>query len=135
MRVLVDSNVLLDVLQPDAVWYEWSADHLVRCATYGRLVINHVVFAEVSVGFSSIETLDRTLPPSLYERAPLPWEAAFLAGKAFMHYRRAGGARRSPLPDFFIGAHAAVTGMSLLTRDAVRYRAYFPTVELITPDD
>jgi predicted nucleic acid-binding protein len=134
VRVLVDSNVLLDVFEPDAAWYEWSAEHLVHCATYGRLVINHVVFAEVSVGFSNIETLDRKLPPSLYERAPLPWEAAFLAGKAFMEYRRAGGAQRSPLPDFFIGAHAAVTGMSLLTRDAVRYRTYFPTVELIAPD-
>ncbi len=134
MRVLVDSNVLLDVLEPDAVWYEWSAEHIVHCATYGRLVINHVVFAEVSVGFSSIETLDHTLPLSLYERAPLPWEAAFLAGKAFMDYRRAGGARRSPLPDFFIGAHAAVAGMRLLTRDASRYRTYFPTVELIAPD-
>jgi predicted nucleic acid-binding protein len=126
--------VLLDVFEPDAAWYEWSAEHIVQCATYGRLVINDVVFAEVSVSFSSIETLDRKLPASLYERAPLPWEAAFLAGKAFMDYRRAGGARRAPLPDFFIGAHAAVTGMSLLTRDAVRYRTYFPTVELIEPD-
>ena len=134
MRVLVDSNVLLDVFEPDAAWYEWSAERIVHCATYGRLVINHVVFAEVSVGFSSIETLDHKLPPSLYERAPLPWEAAFLAGKAFMDYRSAGGARSSPLPDFFIGAHAAVTGMSLLTRDAARYRTYFPTVELIAPD-
>jgi predicted nucleic acid-binding protein len=134
VRVLVDSNVLLDVFQPNATWYEWSAERIVQCATYGRLVINHVVFAEVSVGFSSIETLDDKLPPSLYERAHLPWEAAFLAGKAFTEYRRAGGARRSPLPDFFIGAHAAVTGMSLLTRDAGRYRSYFPTVELITPE-
>jgi predicted nucleic acid-binding protein len=134
VRVLVDSNVLLDVFQPNATWYEWSAERIVQCATYGRLVINHVVFAEVSVGFSSIETLDDKLPPSLYERAHLPWEAAFLAGKAFTEYRRAGGARRSPLPDFFIGAHAAVTGMSLLTRDTVRYRTYFPTVELIAPD-
>ncbi len=134
MRVLVDSNVLLDVFELDAAWYEWSAEHIVHCATHARLVINHVVFAEVSVGFSSIETLDGKLPLSLYERAPLPWEAAFLAGKAFMDYRRAGGARRSPLPDFFIGAHAAVTGMSLLTRDAARYRTYFPTVELIAPD-
>ena len=134
MRVLVDSNVLLDVFEPDAAWYEWSAERIVHCATYGRLVINHVVFAEVSVGFSSIETLDHKLPPTLYERAPLPWEAAFLAGKAFMDYRRAGGARRSPLPDFYIGAHAAVAGMALLTRDAARYRTYFPTVELIAPD-
>ena len=134
MRVLVDSNVLLDLLEADSAWYEWSAESIVRCATYGRLVINHVVFAEVSAGFSSIEALDQKLPRSLYERAHPPWEAAFLAGKAFMEYRRAGGANRSPLPDFFIGAHAAVTGMSLLTRDAARYRTYFPTVELIAPD-
>ena len=134
MRVLVDSNVLLDLLEADSDWYEWSAESIVRCATYGRLVINHIVFAEVSVGFSSIETLDQKLPRSLYERAHLPWEAAFLAGKAFMDYRRAGGTRRSALPDFYIGAHAAVAGMELLTRDAARYRTYFPTVELITPD-
>ena len=134
MRVLVDSCVLLDVFAPDAAWYEWSAESIVRCATHGRLVINHVVFAEISVGFSSIERLDKKLPRSLYERAALPWEAAFLAGKAFIKYRRAGGTRRSPLPDFYIGAHAAVTGMSLLTRDTARYSTYFPTVELITPD-
>ena len=131
--MLVDSNVLLDVFEPDATWYEWSAEQIVRCATHGRLVVNHVVFAEVSVGFSSIEALDGKLPRSLYERVALPWEAAFLAGKAFLAYRRGGGARRSPLPDFYIGAHAAVTGMTLLTRDARRYRACFPTVELIAP--
>jgi predicted nucleic acid-binding protein len=134
VRVLVDSNVLLDVFEPDADWYEWSSESIVRCATHGRLVINHVVFAEVSVGFASVETLDAKLPRSLYERALLPWEAAFLAGKAFVEYRRAGGVRTSPLPDFYIGAHAAVTGMALLTRDASRYRTYFPTVELIAPD-
>ncbi len=134
MRVLVDSNVLLDVFEPDAEWYEWSAESIVRCATHGRLVVNHVVFSEVSVSFESIETLDGKLPRSLYERAPLPWEAAFLAGKAFERYRRSGGTRRSPLPDFYIGAHAAVAGMSLLTRDAGRYRTYFPTVDLIAPD-
>jgi hypothetical protein len=126
--------VLLDVFEPDAAWYEWSAESIVRCATHGRLVINHVVYSEVSVGFENIETLDDKLPRSLYERAPLPWEAAFLAGKVFEQYRRSGGARRSPLPDFYIGAHAAVAGMSLLTRDASRYRTYFPTVELIAPD-
>jgi predicted nucleic acid-binding protein len=134
LRILVDSNVLLDVFEPDAEWYEWSAEQIVQCATHGRLVVNHVVFAEVSVGFSTIEALDRKLPRNLYERAPLPWEAAFLAGKAFVEYRRGGGTRRSPLPDFYIGAHAAVAGMSLLTRDAVRYRTYFPTVDLIAPD-
>ena len=90
MRVLVDSCVLLDVFAPDAAWYEWSAESIVRCATHGRLVINHVVFAEISVGFSSIERLDKKLPRSLYERAALPWEAAFLAGKAFIKYRRVG---------------------------------------------
>ena len=98
MRVLVDSNVLLDVFEPDAEWYEWSAESIVRCATHGRLVVNHVVFSEVSVSFESIETLDGKLPRSLYERAPLPWEAAFLAGKAFERYRRSGGTSVLPCP-------------------------------------
>ncbi len=134
MRVLVDSNVVLDVVQDDPEWYEWSAGQILHCATYGRLCINHVVFTEVSVGFSAIEDLDAKLPKGLYERLPLPWEASFLAGKAFLKYRRSGGTRRSPLPDFYIGAHAAVAGMTLLTRDPARYRTYFPTVELIAPD-
>lgn len=133
-RILVDSNVLLDVLQEDARWYAWSARQLADCAEQAGLVINPVIFAEVSIGFDTIESLEDALPPEQLRREPLPWEAAFLAGKCFLRYRRSGGTRRSPLPDFFIGAHAAVAGMPLLTRDASRYRSYFPKLALIAPD-
>lgn len=133
-RVLVDSNVLLDVLQEDARWYAWSARQLSECAEQAGLVINPVIYAEVSIGFDTIESLEDALPPEQLRREPLPWEAAFLAGKCFLRYRRSGGTRRSPLPDFFIGAHAAVAGMPLLTRDASRYRSYFPKLALIAPD-
>lgn len=133
-QILVDANVLLDVLTDDPVWSGWSADKLEACAARSRLCINPIIFAEVSVGFERIEELDAALPPSDFTRLPLPWEAGFLAGKAFLRYRRAKGVRRSPLPDFFIGAHAAIAGLPLLTRDAQRYRTYFPTVELVAPD-
>ena len=131
--VIVDSNVLLDVVTDDPTWAAWSSQSLERAADEAILVINALIYAEVSVGFDSIEALEETLPPHLYRREPLPYEAAFLAGKAFLLYREAGGARRSPLPDFYIGAHAAVAGYRLLTRDATRYRTYFPTLELIAP--
>lgn len=108
---------------------------LARYADSGMLVINPVIYAEVSVGFERIEELDQVLPPDSFRREPLPWEAAFLAGKCFLAYRRRGGSRRSPLPDFYIGAHAAVTGLPLLTRDARRYRTYFPHLSLLAPDD
>jgi predicted nucleic acid-binding protein len=98
-------------------------------------VIDPIIYAEVSIAFDTIEELDVALPASLVEREPLPYEAGFLAGKAFVSYRRRGGARSSPLPDFYIGAHAAIRGYRLLTRDARRYRTYFPTLELIVPDD
>ncbi len=130
---LVDSNVLLDVLTADQAWFDWSAGALARCANDGSLVINPVIYAEVSVGFQTVEALEAVLPPATFHRAPLPWEAAFLAGKAFLRYRCDGGPRRSPLPDFFIGAHAAVSGFRLLTRDIGRYRTYFPTVDLLAP--
>ncbi|GDY31479.1 type II toxin-antitoxin system VapC family toxin [Gandjariella thermophila] len=130
---LVDANVLLDVLTEDEKWATWSADTLRRAAEEGPLVINPVVYAEVSVRFSRIEELDDALPAEDFVRVPLPWAAAFLAGKCFLEYRRRGGAKRSPLPDFFIGAHAAVSRMRLLTRDAARYRSYFPTVALLAP--
>jgi predicted nucleic acid-binding protein len=133
-QVLVDANVLLDVLTDDPAWSEWSAGQLEECAARSRLCINPIIYAEVSVGFDRIEDLDAVLPPADFTRLPLPWESAFLAGKAFLGYRRAKGARRSPLPDFFIGAHAAIERMPLLTRDARRYRTYFPTVEVIAPD-
>ena len=121
---LVDTNVLLDVLTEDRTWLPWSLNALADAAEAGPLFVNPIIYAEVSVRFSSVEDLDEALPSQDYRRAPLPWEATFLAGKAFLDHR---------LPDFFIGAHAAVDGLVLLTRDAARYRTYFPTVRLIAP--
>lgn len=131
--VLVDSNVLLDVLEEDAQWYEWSSTQLQKTADSCSLSINPIIYAEVSIGFQRIEELEEALPMNFFQRLPLPWEAAFLAGKCFMRYRRLGGTKSSPLPDFFIGAHAAVSRLTLLTRDAARYRTYFPSLKLITP--
>lgn len=130
---LVDSNVLLDVLTEDTTWLGWSLEALAHAAEAGPLFINPIIYAEVSVRFSRIEDLDDALPPQDYRRVALPWEAAFLAGKVFLDYRRLGGKRSSTLPDFFIGAHAAVDELGLLTRDAARYRTYFPTVRLTAP--
>jgi predicted nucleic acid-binding protein len=131
--VLVDSNVILDVFTQDPRWFDRSAAVLARMAGDHELIVNPIVYAEVSVGFDRIEELDAALPGESFRREPLPWEAAFLAGKCFVRYRRAGGSRRAPLPDFYIGAHAAVRGIPLLTRDAARYRTYFPRLELILP--
>ncbi len=130
---MVDANVLLDVATRDARWGNWSRAALEAAARRGRLLINPLIYAEVSIGFARIEDLDDALPPHLYERSPLPYAAGFLAGKAFVAYRRRGGERTSPLPDFYIGAHAAISRLTLLTRDSARYRTYFPTVPLITP--
>jgi len=132
--VLLDSNVLLDLMTEDPRWFSWSASAVASAADSSRLVINAVIYAEVSVRYSLIEDLEAALPKALIEREALPYEAAFLAAKAFLAYRRRGGAKRSPLPDFFIGAHAAVAGYRLLTRDAVRYRTYFPGLLLISPE-
>jgi predicted nucleic acid-binding protein len=131
--VLVDSNVILDVVTDDPTWGAWSAQALERTAEEAILVVNALVYAEVSVGFDTIEALEEAVPPDLFRREPLPFEAAFLAGKAFKRYRAAGGPRSSPLPDFYIGAHAAVSGYRLMTRDAGRYRTYYPRLELIAP--
>jgi hypothetical protein len=131
--VLVDSNVLLDIIMEDPLWLDWSGEKLAEIADVARLAINPLVYAEVSVGFNRTEEVDERLPEDEYLRLPLPWAAAFLAGKAFLAYRRAGGTRRSPLPDFYIGAHAAVERLPLLTRDPARYRTYFPTLDLIAP--
>jgi predicted nucleic acid-binding protein len=131
--VLVDSNVLLDIMTEDPRWFSWSADALARAAETMRLVINPIIYAEVSIRYSRIEDLNDALPLTFVEREPLPYEAAFLAGKAFLIYRKHSGVRRSPLPDFFIGAHASIARYSLLTRDAGRYRTYFPKLPLITP--
>jgi hypothetical protein len=133
--VLVDSNVLLDVATNDPTWGEWSGEALAQAANDSILVVNALIYAEVSIGFSTIEELEAALPANLYRREDLPYEAAFLAGKSFLEYRRRGGSKRSPLPDFYIGAHAAVAGHRLLTRDATRYRTYFPRLDLIAPTD
>ena len=130
--VLVDSDVLLDFFTDDPLWASWSEARLAEAFDAGQVVINPIVYAEISVAFDRIETLNLALPDRL-EREALPWEAAFLAGKCFLEYRRRGGAKRSPLPDFYIGAHAAVSGRSLLTRDASRYRALLPGLKLISP--
>jgi hypothetical protein len=131
--VLIDSNVLLDVMSEDARWSSWSTDAIARAADRFRLVINPIIYAEVSVRYTQIEEAEAALPNTMFAREAIPYPAAFLAGKCFLIYRRKGGTRRSPLPDFFIGAHAAVAGYQLLTRDPIRYRSYFPTLPLIAP--
>lgn len=131
--ILVDSNVILDVVTEDPKWSEWSAAQLEKLAESHTLVINPIIYSEVSIGFDRIEDLDQTLPPDFFRRDPLPWEAGFLAGKCFVKYRRSGGKRLSPLPDFYIGAHAAVSGIALLTRDTNRHKTYFPKLTLISP--
>ncbi|WP_221338605.1 type II toxin-antitoxin system VapC family toxin [Kutzneria kofuensis] len=131
---MVDSNVLIDLFTEDPTWCAWSFDRLAAAADRGPLLINHVIYAEVSVRFTRYEDLEEALGRDAFLRAELPWTAAFLAGKCFLGYRSRGGTKTSPLPDFFIGAHAAVMKLPLLTRDTARYRTYFPTVELITPE-
>jgi predicted nucleic acid-binding protein len=130
---LVDSNVLLDVFTSDPTWAAWSSSALADAVSIGRVVVNPIVFAEVSVGFDRVEDLEAALPRAQFERESLPWSTGFLAGKAFMTYRRRGGARPTPLPDFYIGAHAAVAGYSLLTRDSSRYAMYFPLLTVVAP--
>lgn len=131
MKTLVDTNVLLDVITRDPRWARWSEKALREAAERATLVINPIVFAEVSVKFRRIEDVDAALID--FGREPLPYEAGFLAGKAFLAYKRRGGVKRSPMPDFYVGAHAAVGRMSLLTRDVSRYRTHFPTLEIIAP--
>ncbi len=134
MTVLVDSNVILDLFSEDPKWLSWSSTALQNAAADGRLVINPIVFGEISFRFESIEDLESALPSAI-EREAIPYEAAFLAAKAFTAYRRRAGAagRTSLLPDFYIGAHAAIRGYRLLTRDVTRYRTYFPKLTLIAP--
>ena len=132
--VLVDSNVLLDIMTEDARWFSWSAEAVEHAADRFRLVVNPIIFAEVSIRYSRIEDLDAALPKAMFDREPILFEAAFLAGKSFLAYRRRGGTKQSPLPDFYIGAHAAIAGYRLITRDAQRYRSYFPRLPLIAPE-
>jgi len=130
---LVDTNVLLDLVTNDPDWSEWSLARLEEAALAGPILINDIVYAETSIRYDRIEDLDAMLSQALIEIAATPRSALFLAGKAFRRYRAAGGTRTGVLPDFFIGAHAAVEGWPLLTRDAGRYRRYFPKVRLIAP--
>ena len=133
MATLVDSNVILDVVTDDQEWGDWSAAMLSQAAQEGRLLINPIIYAEVACRFTRIEELDEVLPADYFTREPLPWAAGFLAARAFLAYRRRGGTRPTPLPDFFIGAHAAIQGYTLLTRDRRRYRTYFPKLRVIEP--
>jgi predicted nucleic acid-binding protein len=130
---LVDTNVLLDLVTDNADWAEWSQRQLEAAAVRGPVLINDVVYAELSVGFLRVEEVNDVLAAAQVEVAPIPREALFLAGKVFQRYRAGGGSRTGVLPDFFIGAHAAVAQLPLLTRDVRRYRSYFPTVRLIAP--
>lgn len=132
--ILVDSNVLLDVMLSDPTWGKWSNDILLSLADDNTLTINPVIYAEISVRFARIEDLDAAFPEESFQRRPIPYQAAFLAGKCFLKYRTRGGTRTSPLPDFFIGAHAAIEKLPLITRDPARYQTYFPTVKLICPN-
>jgi hypothetical protein len=135
VTVLVDSNVLIDVVNDDPVWGPWSLRTLERVAAGDQLVVNPIIYAEVSAGFARAEDVERVIPAVDFRREQLPYEAAFLAGKAHVAYRRRGGPSRFPLPDLYVGAHAAVCGFRLLTRDARLYRTYFPRLEIIAPDD
>ena len=130
---LIDSNVLVDLFDDGSEWQGWSDAMVAQCRDRGPIVINPIILAEVSAGFDSYEAVNQHLPEDFVVREALPWQAAFLAARAFVIYRHAGGQRRSPMPDFYIGAHAAVAGHTLLTRDPRRYRHYFPKLRIIAP--
>lgn len=129
----VDTNILLDLVTDDPKWADWSTVQLEAASLRGPLLINDIVYAELSVRYDRIEELDSLLDELGLDISPVPRAALFLAGKVFMRYRKSGGLRTGVLPDFFVGAHAAVSGLPLLTRDGRRYRAYFPSLELISP--
>jgi predicted nucleic acid-binding protein len=132
--ILVDTNVLLDLVLEDPNWADWSQHQLESASIHDRVAINPVIYSELSMAYERIEELERKLADAALAYEEIPREALFLAGKAFVNYRRRRGAKNGVLPDFYIGAHAAVTGWPLLTRDATRYRSYFPSVRLLAPD-
>lgn len=133
MATLVDTNVLIDIAVRDPVWLGWSRSQIVDARKRGSVVINQVIYAEFSIRYSTIDEVDDAIPEDEFRRESLPFEAAYAASRAFALYRRQGGARDKVLPDFLIGAHAAVRGYPILTRDPAGFRAYFPGVELIVP--
>ena len=132
--LLVDSNVILDIFLDDPEWADWSVGALANASCNSTLYINQIVYAEVSIGFDKIEELELALHQGGFQILDIPKEALFLAGKAYLNYKRGKGNKKSPLPDFYIGAQAAVLGMDLITRDKGRYRTYFPTVRIICPE-
>jgi predicted nucleic acid-binding protein len=134
MATLVDTNVLIDVFHTPSAFTDWSAERLAAARMEGPLLINPLIYAEMAAGYGTQEKLEAALSPSLFRREELPWDAAFAAGHAFLQYRRTGGEKRSPLPDFYIGAHAMVKGYRLLSRDVTKYRPYFPLLSLISPE-
>lgn len=131
--LLVDSNIILDILTEDQTWFDWSSKQLSIYAEQTILIINPIIYAEISIRFAHIEDLEKSVSSEYFTRQSLPWEAAFLAGKVFVKYKKNGGVKAAPLPDFFIGAHALVADLSLLTRDKGRYQHYFPTLSIISP--
>jgi predicted nucleic acid-binding protein len=131
--ILFDTNVLLDIATADATWLTWSEGQLRAAAALGPILINPIIYAELAPAFATQADLDAWLDPTVFHRLPLPYAAGWLAAQAFVKYRRTGGARSFPLPDFYIGAHAEVEGLILATRDAARYRTYFPSASLIAP--
>lgn len=135
MSRMLDTNVLLDILTADTKWLEWSTAQFRAAAAEGPIPINPILYAELAAAFDSRDDLDHWLRPALFKRVPLPFEAGFRASRAFLEYRKAGGNKTSPLPDFYIGAHAEHAGLTLVTRDVTRYRTYFPRLKLITPGD
>jgi predicted nucleic acid-binding protein len=132
--ILVDSNVILDIFLDDPNWADWSVTALANASYNSTLYINQIIYTEVSIGFNKIEELESALHKGGFQMLEMPKEALFLAGKAYLNYRRGKGTKKSPLPDFYIGAQAAVLGMDLITRDKGRYRTYFPTVRIICPE-
>lgn len=135
MSRFLDTNVLLDILTADPKWGAWSRQQFKAAQADGPVSINPILYAELAAHFTKVEDLEHFLRPTLFKRLPLPYEAGFRASRAFLKYRKAGGAKTSPLPDFYIGAHAEHAGFALVTRDVSRYRTYFPKVKLITPGD
>lgn len=132
-RFLLDTNVLLDIATADPVWLAWSEGQFQAVAVQGPILINPIIYAELAPAFSTQSDLDRWLDPQIFQRSPLPYDAGWLAAQAFGRYRRASGSKNSPLPDFYIGAHAEVERLTLVTRDVARYRTYFPNVVIIAP--
>ena len=131
--ILVDSNILLDILTVDPKWYNWSSSNLSTLAESHELIINDIIYTEVSIGFGRIEDLEAAFTGDFFKILPIPKEALFLAGKAFLQYRANNGNKNSVLPDLFIGAHASILNIPLITRDLSRYKTYFPKLQLITP--